>query len=136
MKSAFAKPALAMFLCSFLALTMARAQDAQEKPGDKPPPEESCDGGTADLVRCLQEKTTPWDKRLNEAYQESLKDAVSNEQREQLRRAQRAWVAYRDANCLFYRLGEGSIAQVDAATCILSMTESRARELEGEGHRN
>jgi uncharacterized protein YecT (DUF1311 family) len=125
-----------LLFVSMLAISSAHAQEKSDVKPDDAKPEESCDGGTADLVRCLQDKTKVWDKRLNEAYQESLKEAVSKEQREQLRKAQRAWVAYRDANCLFYRLGEGSIAQVDAATCILSMTESRAKELEGEGHRN
>jgi uncharacterized protein YecT (DUF1311 family) len=45
-------------------------------------------------------------------------------------------LAYRDANCLYYRMGEGTIAQLDAGECMRSMTESRAKELEGAGQRN
>ena len=41
---------------------------------------------------------------------------------------------YRDANCLYYGLGEGTIARLDAGECMRSMTEARARELEGLGH--
>ena len=33
-----------------------------------------------------------------------------------------------------YGLGEGSIARVEAGECMRSMTEARARELEGRGH--
>jgi hypothetical protein len=31
-------------------------------------------------------------------------------------------------------MGEGTIARVDAAECMRSMTEARARELENVGH--
>ena len=44
--------------------------------------------------------------------------------------AQRLWVQYRDANCGFYGVQDVSIRQVQAAECIRSMTEDRARELE------
>ena len=39
---------------------------------------------------------------------------ASRKQREQLRVAQRLWIQYRDANCLYYDLGEGTIARIDA----------------------
>ena len=54
-------------------------------------------------------------------------------QRDQLRAAQRLWVQYRDANCLYYGLGEGTIARLDAGECMRSMTEARAKEFEGLG---
>ena len=57
-------------------------------------------------------------------------------QREQLRAAQRLWIQYRDANCLYYALGEGSIARVESADCTYRMTKSRAEELEGKEDRN
>ena len=52
---------------------------------------------------------------------------------DQLRAAQRLWVQYRDANCLYYGMGEGTIARLDAGECMRSMTEARAREFEGLG---
>jgi hypothetical protein len=73
-----------------------------------------------------------WDKRLNIAYQKAVQDAGSA-QRDQLRAAQRLWVQYRDANCLYYGMGEGTIARLDAGECMRSMTEARAKELEGLG---
>jgi uncharacterized protein YecT (DUF1311 family) len=38
-------------------------------------------------------------------------------------------------NCLYYDLGEGTIPRIDAGECMRSMTEARARELEGAGER-
>jgi uncharacterized protein YecT (DUF1311 family) len=101
--------------------------------GDQGDPAKSCDGNTFQMVECLKAKTARWDKRMGIAYQQALKDAGS-QQHDQLRAAQRLWVQYRDANCLYYGLGEGTIARLDAGECMRSMTEARARELEGLGH--
>jgi len=87
------------------------------------------------MVDCLNDKTAFWDKRLNAAYATALKEAEPK-QREPLRAAQRLWMQYRDANCLYYRLGEGTIARVDAADCMYRMTKSRALELEGKAAGN
>ena len=101
--------------------------------GDQGDPIKSCDGNTFEMVEYLKAKTAQWDKRMTSAYQQALKDVVP-QQRDQLRAAQRLWIAYRDANCLYYGLGEGTIARIDAGECMRSMTEARARELEGLGH--
>jgi uncharacterized protein YecT (DUF1311 family) len=101
--------------------------------GDQGDPEKSCDGNTFEMVECLKAKTAQWDQRMTIAYQQALKDA-GPKQHDQLRAAQRLWIQYRDANCLYYGLGEGTIARLDAGECMRSMTEARARELEGLGH--
>jgi len=100
--------------------------------GDQGEPESSCDGNTFQMVECLKARTAQWDKRLNVAYQKAVQDAQPA-QRDQLRAAQRLWIQYRDANCLYYGLGEGTIARLDAGECMRSMTEARAREFEGLG---
>jgi hypothetical protein len=41
---------------------------------------------------------------------------------------------YALCHCLYYGLGEGTIARIDAGECMRSKTEARARELEGLGH--
>jgi uncharacterized protein YecT (DUF1311 family) len=102
--------------------------------GDAGDPDQSCDGSTAEMVDCISAKTARWDKRMTIAYQQALRNAASAQQHDQLRAAQRLWIQYRDANCLYYDMGEGTIAKVDAAECVRSMTEARARELEGLGH--
>jgi uncharacterized protein YecT (DUF1311 family) len=101
--------------------------------GDQGDPAQSCDGSTQEMVECLQAKTAQWDKRMTIAYEKAMKGAIP-QQHDQLRAAQRLWIQYRDANCLYYGLGEGTIARLDAGECLRSMTEARARELEGIGH--
>jgi len=103
--------------------------------GEQGDPDASCDGSTYEMVDCLKAKTAYWDKRMTIAYQRMLK-AGEPKQREQLRVAQRLWIQYRDANCLYYDLGEGTIARIDAGECMRSMTEVRAKELEGKEDRN
>jgi uncharacterized protein YecT (DUF1311 family) len=94
---------------------------------------QKCDGSTAEMVDCLKAQTAEWDKRMTIAYEKAMKEA-SPQQHDQLRAAQRLWIQYRDANCLYYGMGEGTIARIDAGECMRSMTEARARELEGLGH--
>ena len=114
----------AIGLSAVLALvSFARAADEAEP---------SCDGNTYQMVECLKAKTAQWDKRLNAAYQKAL-GAAGDKQSEQLRTAQRLWVQYRDANCLYYGMGEGTIARLDAGECMRSTTEARAKELESIG---
>jgi uncharacterized protein YecT (DUF1311 family) len=43
-------------------------------------------------------------------------------------------IAHAGDNYLYYGLGEGTIARLDASECMRSMTEARAKELEGIGH--
>ena len=100
--------------------------------GDQGEPEKSCESNTFEMVECLKARTAQWDKRMTIAYQQAIKDAGSR-QREQLRAAQRLWIQYRDANCLYYGLGEGTIARVEAGECMRDMTKARAGELEGIG---
>jgi uncharacterized protein YecT (DUF1311 family) len=118
-----------VFLGVASVLLVTSAAHAADQ-GDAAP---SCDGSTVEMVECLKARTAEWDTRMTMAYQKALKDAGAA-QREQLRAAQRLWIQYRDANCLYYGMGEGSIAGVDAGECMRSMTEARARELEGLDH--
>ena len=102
------------------------------KAGEQGDPAQACDGSTPEMVDCLQAKTVEWDKRMTIAYQQAMKTAAPA-QRDQLRTAQRLWIQYRDANCLYYGMGEGTIARIDAGECMRSMTEARAQELENLG---
>jgi uncharacterized protein YecT (DUF1311 family) len=97
--------------------------------GDQGDPDKDCDGSTQEMVECLATQTMQWDKRMNAAYEKAMKNAEAR-QHDQLRAAQRLWVQYRDANCLFYELGEGTIARLNSNSCMLRLTEERARELE------
>jgi uncharacterized protein YecT (DUF1311 family) len=96
---------------------------------DQGDPSTNCDGSTQDAVECLNAKAAQWDKRMTVAYQVLMKKAEAS-QRDQLRTAQRLWIQYRDANCMYYALGDGSISRIDAAECLRSMTATRAKEFE------
>jgi uncharacterized protein YecT (DUF1311 family) len=95
-------------------------------PGFQPCGDET---STLAVVECVQVKTNVADQQLNAAYK-ALQARIDAAQRQPLLAAQRLWVQYRDANCGFYGVQDGSIRQVQAAECIRSMTEDRARELE------
>jgi uncharacterized protein YecT (DUF1311 family) len=84
---------------------------------------------TQDIVECTDGQTKAWDRKLNASYQ-TLMQAQSDEQRTRLRTAQRLWIQYRQANCDFYRGGDGSISRIEAAACMFKMTKGRALELE------
>jgi uncharacterized protein YecT (DUF1311 family) len=83
-----------------------------------------------DIAECLQRLTGQWDKRLNAAYQTTLKASDDEAQKSALLRAERAWLAFRTANCDWYGTHQGTIRTVYAANCMLDMTRGRAVELE------
>jgi uncharacterized protein YecT (DUF1311 family) len=97
--------------------------------GAKGNPTQDCDGSTVEMVECIKSKTEQSDKRLNLAFEKAMK-AAGPQQHDQLRAAQRLWIQYRDANCLYVGMGEGTVSHVNAAECLFSMTEERAKELE------
>jgi len=123
---------MSMIVRTAIGLAAVLALGSVVHAGDQSESERSCDGNTFQMVECLKAKTAQWDKRLNAAYQKALLDAGSA-QGDPLRAAQRLWVQYRDANCLYYGMGEGTIARLDAGECMRSMTEARGKELEGLG---
>lgn len=84
---------------------------------------------TPEIVACVDAKTREWDRRLNRAYS-ALLDAAGAARREPLRKAQRLWLQFRDANCGFYATAEGSISRVEGAECVRAMTQDRALEFE------
>ena len=87
-------------------------------------------GVTQAMVECTVAETQRQDARLNKAYK-TLMAGLSNDRKKQLQAAQRAWLTFRDANCGFYLDPDGgSIARVSANDCVMTMTATRATELE------
>jgi uncharacterized protein YecT (DUF1311 family) len=115
----FAVPALAV-------MASPPAEGEMFGPGFQPCGERT---STPEVVECVQAKTSVADRRLNAAYK-ALQAQIDANQRQPLLAAQRLLVQYRDANYAFYGTQDGSIRQVQAAECLRSMTEDRARELE------
>ncbi|MGD9947024.1 MAG: lysozyme inhibitor LprI family protein [Desulfobulbus sp.] len=95
-------------------------------------------GVTMSMIDCIHQETERQDLRLNKAYK-MVMETLTPERKNELKKAQRAWIAFRDGNCQFYADPEGgSIAGISANDCYLRATASRASELESffnrEGH--
>ena len=86
-------------------------------------------GTTFDTISCQQAELDIQDKRLNQHYKALLKN-LNAERQEELKVAQRAWLAFRNTNCAFYLDPEGgSMHRVLSSDCVLSQTTNRANEL-------
>jgi len=95
---------------------------------------------TAGMVHCLFEEADAWDVLLNREYQSARtafkrSDALSAPEwairAQTLRDAQRAWIAFRDANCesSYAVWGNGSIRRIAWAQCQMQMAAERTLEL-------
>lgn len=85
---------------------------------------------TLDIVTCISNEYERQDQLLNDNYQQ-LRGHLSDERRDQLLSVQRIWITYKEANCGFYAAPEGgTMARINANSCLLSETTRRADELE------
>ena len=92
---------------------------------------------------CINAETLFWDEKLNAEYQLTMglmkeQDDIDRadvpefaQRADRLRDAQRAWIAYRDANCAFDHSiwGGGSMRMIWGASCMASMTAERTVDL-------
>ena len=100
-------------------------------------------GSTLGITTCNHAETTAWDVLLNEEYKATMawaKDFDAGDQQyfpefanreDSLRAAQRAWIAFRDAECgLRYAIwGAGSMRHIAGTACMLKETAERTVEL-------
>lgn len=86
---------------------------------------------TYGMIDCIGKEVAVHDARLNRAYQAALMRLERPRQKAALQKAQRAWIAFRDADCAAYVDEDwGSLARVEANQCMLDHTRQRADELE------
>lgn len=101
----------------------AAARQCQQAPGGDTTP---------GIAACVMGEHAAWDAALNRAYQAARAHyRADRAAADSLRDAQRAWIAWRDAECAFQydRYGGGSLRSIAAANCRMSMTAMRALEL-------
>ncbi len=94
-----------------------------------------CMAGAAanvDQGYCLDGELQRQKANLNAAYNERLRGADPGF-RSRLEKAQRAWVAFRDADCDAQTLHGGSGAAMSYLTCMVRLTANRAVEMERYG---
>ena len=90
------------------------------------------ESNTVSLMACESQEWERQDKRLNAAYQ-ALLSKVSTPKGEELRKVQRAWLAYTEAKCGFLYDNEqfsGSLDRLVASHCSVVERTRRADELE------
>ena len=86
---------------------------------------------TYGMVECAAGELKIQDARLNTAYRKAMA-GLNARQKTKLQAAQRAWIAFRDAECAAYQDEDwGTISRIDAANCVLTMTVKRTIDLEG-----
>ena len=125
-----------------LALAAASPAFADPKPAPADPVEArytpaynaclaSPDGvSTYGMIVCTQKEDDVQDARLNAAYKKVMA-GLNARQKAKLLAAQRAWIAFRDAECASYQDEEwGTISRVISAGCVLHMTVQRTMDLE------
>lgn len=92
---------------------------------------------TLGTAQCIMAETTVWDDLLNTHYKALRAEmlAQGNGLNDRLLEAQRAWIAFRDAECALDHAiwADGTIRQIVAANCDLQMTAARALQLRDKG---
>ena len=96
---------------------------------------------TVDLNICAEQSLDVADKALNEAYKKILADLVLPDTEnaagnakwtEALKVSQRAWVAFRDADCdklMVHEAGGGTATTGAILGCMTEMTDARTKNL-------
>lgn len=91
------------------------------------------DESTMAMIGCISAETTVWDDLLNTEYKARRAEmlAQGGGLNDKLLDAQRAWIAFRDAECALEvaRWGDGTLAGVVGANCLMEMTAARAAQL-------
>lgn len=89
------------------------------------------DQSTLSTVACIGAETAVWDDLLNTEYKARRAEMTAAGLSEKLLEAQRAWIAFRDAECGLEvaRWGDASLAGVVGANCLMEMTAARAAQL-------
>ncbi|WP_341366737.1 lysozyme inhibitor LprI family protein [Yoonia sp. BS5-3] len=103
---------------------------------------ERSEGGytTVGMASCVSSETAIWDELLNTVYGDLRADMgaldaddtnAGRSRVEALRDAQRAWIAFRDADCAFNWaiFQEGTMRSLVSTGCMLDMTADRVLEL-------
>ena len=84
---------------------------------------------TAGQIQCIGEAVKAQDARLNKNYAKAMK-GLTPEQQVKLRTAQRAWIAFREADCQSLQdEAWGTMSRVTANICVLDRTTERADDL-------
>ena len=113
----------------FLSPVLLLSVTAQVTPHAQRDP---CNGETTyEMKQCSAGKYKKADDELNKVYQQLMSKLDDEGHKSSLKKAQLAWLKYRDTNCDFesYLNRGGSIYSVVVTECMTSMTISRTKQL-------
>jgi uncharacterized protein YecT (DUF1311 family) len=87
----------------------------------------------SEMTICWGKEYKAADTRLNQVYRQ-LVSMLGDEEKLELKKAQTAWLKYRDANCEFAanQYKGGSMRPMIYAICLAEMTENRTTELRSQ----
>ena len=99
---------------------------------------EGCDGNTPEMVACLAKSLNATDAELNAEYRKALKIASDQYHRstdvQNLKDAERKWIAYRDAICKaeYGLVGGGTASPSIQISCLIRITKQRIADLQAD----
>ena len=96
-----------------------------------------CDGNTPEMVACLAKSLKAVDAELKAEYQKALKDLKDQHKStdvQNLKDAERKWIAYRDAICKaeYGLVGGGTAGPSIQIGCLIRITKQRISDLEAD----
>ena len=90
---------------------------------------ENSGGVTAKMLDCANDEFKEYDTELNVTYKKLLKEK-SKFQQNALKKAQQAWIRFRDAECHYYADPDaGTSAALDLKSCVIDLTKKRVLDL-------
>lgn len=120
-------------LAGVMLASCASAAQAQDDASNTPAYVACMDrasGVTVSMRECISEEHARQDALLNEAYRQLIR-RLGTEGQTDLRNAQRAWIAFREADCVYRASGEtGTMGPVIIDSCWLGFTTERAAKLQ------
>ena len=129
-----------MGFCKWAALAVALTLASPGHAQDSAAASAACDKlPTIAQSGCLEKLFNAADAKLNEVYRGAVKTIEQSDSgdraawKAELRKAQQAWIAFRDADCgalTAYEWGHGTGMGAATEQCMLEKTEARSRELE------
>jgi uncharacterized protein YecT (DUF1311 family) len=89
----------------------------------------------ATLTQCANNSLKASDAKLNQTFR-ALLAKVSKPGKDKLQKSQRAWIAWRDAQCGFNASGssDGSIHAMVLASCLDDLTQAQTKLLNSQLH--
>jgi uncharacterized protein YecT (DUF1311 family) len=89
----------------------------------------------ATLTQCANNSLKASDAKLNQTFR-ALQAKVSKPGKDKLQKAQRAWIAWRDAQCAFDSSGssDGSVHGMVLASCLDDLTKAQTKLLDSQLH--